>query len=130
MALTITHSFISSKPDGTDSSLVKPSNWNANHTITGTLNETGLAFTDVTTNDTSTTKHGLAPKLPNDSTLFLNGSGAWSSPLPSIKRGMGTPEGLVIGSAGDFYQRTDGGANTTLYVKESGIGTNIGWVAK
>jgi len=29
-----------------------------------------------------------------------------------------------------LYARTDGGANTTLYVKESGDNTDTGWVAK
>lgn len=34
MALSITHPFVSLKADGTDATLVKPSNWNAGHTIT------------------------------------------------------------------------------------------------
>lgn len=37
MALTVSHPFVSAKPDGVDASLVQPSNWNANHTITGTV---------------------------------------------------------------------------------------------
>lgn len=43
--------------------------------------------------------------------------------------GAGTPEGAVAASVGTLYLRTDGGAGTTLYVKESGTG-NTGWVAK
>jgi hypothetical protein len=43
--------------------------------------------------------------------------------------GVGTPEGAVIGPVGSLYTRTDGGASTTLYVKQSGTG-NTGWVAK
>lgn len=43
--------------------------------------------------------------------------------------GSGSPEGVVTGPIGSLYTRTDGGANTTLYVKESGTG-NTGWVAK
>lgn len=31
MAITITHPFVSAKGDGTDATLVRPSNWNANH---------------------------------------------------------------------------------------------------
>jgi hypothetical protein len=46
-----------------------------------------------------------------------------------FRRGTGTPEGSVIASVGTIYQRTDGGANTSIYVKESGTG-NTGWVAK
>jgi hypothetical protein len=46
-----------------------------------------------------------------------------------IYRGAGSPEGVVAAAIGGIYQRTDGGAGTTLYVKESGAG-NTGWVAK
>ena len=44
--------------------------------------------------------------------------------------GTGAPAGVVVGSVGDLYVRKDGGALTTLYVKESGNGTTAGWVAK
>lgn len=43
--------------------------------------------------------------------------------------GSGSPEGVVTAPVGCLYSRTDGGAGTTLYVKESGTG-NTGWVAK
>jgi len=41
----------------------------------------------------------------------------------------GTPEGVITAGIGSTATRTDGGAGTTLYVKESGTG-NTGWVAK
>jgi hypothetical protein len=47
----------------------------------------------------------------------------------NFKRGAGSPEGVVTGIVGDIFASTDGGAGTTLYVKESGTG-NTGWVAK
>lgn len=47
----------------------------------------------------------------------------------AIRNGTGTPESAVTGNVGDLFLRTDGGASTTLYVKESGTG-NTGWVAK
>lgn len=43
--------------------------------------------------------------------------------------GAGSPEGVVTAGIGSIYQRTNGGANTSMYVKESGTG-NTGWVAK
>lgn len=43
--------------------------------------------------------------------------------------GSGTPEGNVTAVVGVLYSRTDGGAGTTLYVKESGSG-NTGWAAQ
>jgi hypothetical protein len=47
----------------------------------------------------------------------------------AIFSGPGTPETFVAAAVGSLYLRTDGGANTTLYIKESGTG-NTGWVAK
>jgi hypothetical protein len=41
----------------------------------------------------------------------------------------GTPEGSVFAPVGSLCLRTDGGAGTTFYVKETGTG-NTGWVAK
>lgn len=43
--------------------------------------------------------------------------------------GAGTPEGVVTAPVGSLFTRTDGGAGTTLYVKQSGTG-NTGWAAK
>lgn len=47
-----------------------------------------------------------------------------------IFTGKGSPNGSVTASIGALYLRLDGGANTTLYVKESGTNTNSGWTAK
>jgi hypothetical protein len=43
--------------------------------------------------------------------------------------GSGTPESVVNAGIGSVWHRKDGGANTCLYIKESGTGTT-GWVAK
>lgn len=52
------------------------------------------------------------------------------SKLPNkIYSGTGTPEGILTAAVGSLYTRTDGGTNTTLYIKETGIG-NTGWIAK
>ncbi|HEX3559152.1 MAG TPA: glycosyl hydrolase family 28-related protein [Pyrinomonadaceae bacterium] len=40
------------------------------------------------------------------------------------------PNGLVTGSVGDMCINVNGGAGTVLYVKESGVNTNTGWVGK
>ena len=45
------------------------------------------------------------------------------------KAGSNSPEGVVTAPIGSTYRRTNGGAGTTFYVKESGTG-NTGWVAK
>lgn len=43
--------------------------------------------------------------------------------------GSGTPESAVTAPIGSFYSRTNGGAGTSFYVKETGTG-NTGWVGK
>lgn len=48
---------------------------------------------------------------------------------PTITSGSGSPEGVVTAPIGSLYSRTNGGALTSIYVKESGSG-NTGWVAK
>lgn len=63
MSLTITHPFVSAVADSGNTSLVQPSNWNANHTVVG--------------NATATTGY----------VLVAQGSGAapiWSASFPSI----------------------------------------------
>ncbi len=48
---------------------------------------------------------------------------------PGIISCTGTPEGAVTAPVGSLALRTDGGASTTLYVKQSGTGAT-GWIAK
>lgn len=42
----------------------------------------------------------------------------------------GDPNGVEVGSVGHIALRRDGGAGTTLYVKEAGTDTMANWVAK
>lgn len=46
-----------------------------------------------------------------------------------ILTGAGTPEAAVVAPIGSIFLRTNGGAATSLYVKETGAG-NTGWVGK
>lgn len=43
--------------------------------------------------------------------------------------GSGSPEGVVTAAVGSTYHRTNGGAGTSFYVKESGAGST-GWIGK
>lgn len=52
----------------------------------------------------------------NDNDVFLS----W---------GANSPEGVLTASPGSIYGRTNGGAGTSFYVKESGTGST-GWIAK
>lgn len=80
----------------------------------------------------------FVPDATGTRTLGRTG-GRWSATYTDAVRvasaevlwtsGSGTPEGAVTAPVGSLYTRTNGGAGTTLYVKESGSG-NTGWVAK
>lgn len=48
---------------------------------------------------------------------------------PKVLFGTGTPEAAVTAAIGSTFMRSDGGAGTSFYVKESGAG-NTGWVGK
>ena len=37
MAITVTHPFVSAIADGADATVVRPSNWNATHSLSGTV---------------------------------------------------------------------------------------------
>lgn len=51
---------------------------------TFTVTDANLSTSDITDNNVSTTKHGFAPKLPNNTTQFLRGDGTYASPTVSV----------------------------------------------
>ncbi len=61
--------------------------------------------------------------------LVAFGSTAAPTVHCGIYSGTGSPAGVVTANVGSLYLRQDGGAGTTLYVKESGSG-NTGWASK
>jgi hypothetical protein len=62
------------------------SNANHNHQNAaggGTIAESALSFTDITTNNASSSKHGLLPKLSGVATDVLHGDGTYSPATPT-----------------------------------------------
>lgn len=47
--------------------------------IKALVTDANMTTTDITTNNVSTSKHGFAPKAPNDATQFLDGTGAYDT---------------------------------------------------
>ena len=59
MTVSLTHSFVSAIPDGTDATVVRPSNWNAQHTLTGTAS-TLMGFDNTGASQSVTVGTGLS----------------------------------------------------------------------
>lgn len=59
------------------------------------------AGTDITTNNVSTGKHGLTPKLPNDATKYLDGTGAYT--VPPAGSPTGAAGGDIAGTGSSTY---------------------------
>lgn len=77
---------------------------------------------------------GSAPLVPAAGLKWfqlggVGGVGAGGTYMPRQFWGDDSPEGVLTAPVGSIAQRRNGGAATTLYVKESGTG-NTGWVAK
>ena len=64
----------------------------------------------------------------NGSSARIDGSREWNRGVKHIW-GSNSPEGVEAAPVGSVFNRRNGGAGTTFYVKESGTG-NTGWVGK
>ena len=86
MAISLKHAFTSPKADGTDSTLVQPSNWNAEHTIT-------LAAGKVLGRDTSGA--GAVQELPlafdTSGNAALSATGFFTTAVGTTAQRPGTP---------------------------------------
>jgi hypothetical protein len=90
--------------------------------LAGPINSRRVVF-KVTSEGETQTLRGVRAGGPATLPTNLSTGTLWSS-------GSGSPNGVVVGSPGDLYTNTAGGASTTLWVKESGAATNTGWVGK
>lgn len=133
MALSLTHTFVSAIPDGADTTVVRPTNWNAEHTITigtGKLMGRTTALTGAVEEIGVTAPlslSALALSIPVASAVadgYLS-SANWStfnSKQAAITFGTGvlTALGVNIGSAGAFVT-----FNGALGTPSSGTATNL-----
>lgn len=85
---------------------------------------------------TATFQYLTSPVIANivGTVATIGSGGAGTSPIKlntsggvAVWSGTGTPESVVTAAVGSMYFRRDGGAATSLYVKESGAG-NTGWI--
>lgn len=105
--------------------------------VAGAQFTTGFAATSGTVSDTtfrddSSSVTSIAVNGNHMTGIDLSGA-SLATPIKllgaSILTGAGSPAGTVFCQTRCLYLRIDGGANTTLYVNETGGGTS-GWVAK
>lgn len=82
------------------------------------LPDGGLSLTDVTTNDVSTSKHGFAPKAPNDATKYLDGTGAYSVPTSTV------PAGTII-QVVQTVKSDSFTTNSTTFTDVTGLSASI-----
>jgi hypothetical protein len=103
-----------------------------------------ITTSDITTNNASTSKHGFAPKLAGDSSLFLNGLGAWAAPPSGTGGSQGysstvTSSRVTIGTgvsaigastftrSGSTYADSPVGTGTVRVYLDSGLTLRYGY---
>ncbi|HWM26603.1 MAG TPA: hypothetical protein VNP98_17430 [Chthoniobacterales bacterium] len=90
--------------------------------LAGPSTNIGIGFDPGSVTQTDITNKLHVVGQTRSTTGFKIGSCTWTE-------GSGSPEGVVTANVGSFHSRTDGGAGTSWYVKQSGTG-NTGWVGK
>jgi len=82
-----------------------------------------------TTGTASGSRHQFNVNAVAKAVIDNKGIVVGASGNPFISAGSATPESAVTAPIGSIFIRTDGGASTSVYFKESGTG-NTGWVGK
>ena len=121
--------------------------YDSDGTLTGRIYSVSLVAKEVTLDNTYGTVSLIGTSAgAGDNTLMPNGDGIidlgggsnrwlnvaavrYYSQTAYWEAGAGDPENVVTAPVGSLWSRTNGGAGTTLYVKETGAG-NTGWAAK
>ena len=108
MAKLITHKFVSAIPDGTDATIVRPSNWNDTHDVTGVA-ESG-ANTDITS------MTGITGGISSPDYIAFDTT--YATPLTAGQLGWNGNDTLGLGMiGGNVVQHI--GEDTFFYVKAS-----------
>lgn len=150
MAISLTHNFTSTIPDGGDTTIVQPSNWNAEHTLvcatgkilgrttagTGAVEEitapagslVGTTATQTLTNKTLTTPTLTTPNINSASVSTVSGTAPLFMARAWVNfNGSGT---VAINGSGNVTSITDGGVGTyTVNITTAMADTNYAAVA-
>ena len=94
-----------------------------------TISDATISTTDITTNNVSTSKHGFAPKAPNDATKYLDGTGVYSTPpggTGSLNYNAQTATYAPV--SGDLSKLVDfTGSSNTTFTLTSAATLGAGW---
>ena len=139
MAITVKHSKVSAIPDDADTTLVRPSDWNADHTLVGlgTMAEqnasavaiTGGTITGVSGIGTVTAVTGTSPVVSSGgttpaismpaATTSVNGYLTSTDWTTFNNKGSGTVTAVSVTSANGFAGTSSGGATPALTLSTS-----------
>lgn len=112
MAITVKHTKVSAIPDDTDTSLIRPSDWNADHTLVGTVPITNGGTGQSTATDAF---NALAPSQTGNTGKYLTTDGTNSSWATN-------PLGTVTSVSGTAPVSVATGTTTPVVSLESGYG--------
>lgn len=74
---------------------------------------------------------GRVEELPVEPQRVLREIAGAINPLAGyLFVGTGDPSGVIVANRGAVFLRTDGGAGTSMYLKEADDGLATGWAAK
>ncbi len=85
-----------------------------------------LAVSDVTANNVSTSAHGFAPKSPGSATVYLDGTGAYSTP-PGFANPLTTPGDVIVGGPSGAPARLSVGSNGKVLTANSAATNGVDW---
>ncbi|MES2112917.1 MAG: hypothetical protein V4577_29470 [Bacteroidota bacterium] len=118
-------------------------NWHGRDAIMQTGGTSGIPLLTLQSFNTSSAKLIDVLNSASAETFYVQGTGTlWSNDSGSFAKGIklgtstqvllyggsGSPQGSITANPGSMYFNTTGGNGTSIYVKESGSGTNTGWV--
>ena len=120
MAVTVTHPFVSAVLDGADATVVRPSNWNATHSISGTL--------DVANGGTGLSAGTSGGVLAFTATGTIASSAALTQYGVVYGGGVGVvPSATANGTTGQVLTATTSGAPSWANPATNGTVTSVSW---
>jgi hypothetical protein len=115
MAITVKHNKVSTVPDGDDTSVVRPSDWNADHTLVGTIDVpnggTGASTLTGYVKGNGTSAMTASATIPSGDVTGLGTMSTQNANAVAITGGTinGTTIGATTASTGRFSDLTDTG---------------------